>query len=768
MKGGKNLDLEKLLSKHDLCIADVPSPCTAHCPIHVDVKNMADEISKGNFNKAYKILVKKMPFPKVICRICDHVCEDVCLRKELGGSISICELEKSAVKFGLTKPPRSFPIPKNGNRVAVIGGGISGLTAALDLDKKGYGVTIYEKENKLGGRMWNYPKETLPDHVIEEEMEAIYKSDIQLKLNSELTMKQIDLLSGEYDAIYIGIGKIIDAKIDMNTFQTDREGIFIGGISANKNDSVIFSVSSGRRAVISIDRYIQKKSLTAVRENEGSFVTPLKLNLEDIPETLRVLPQLGKDFSEEEAISEASRCIKCQCNECFKACAHIRKFNTMPKKYIRQINQNEILFLGDHTANKMINSCTMCGLCGEVCPSKINMGDIISETRKSMVERDKMPPSAHDFALRDMEFSNSEKCTLLKHQPGFDKSKYMFFPGCQLSASSPLYVKKVYEYLIGTTDEGVGVMLGCCGAPAEWAGIEDLFQKNTDKLKENWNAAGKPTFVLACSSCFNIFEKYMPEISFISLWQYMAEQGIPENRESFKKRTYTIHDACSTRYNQKLQDSVREIIRSLGYEIEELKYSKEKTKCCGYGGLVYYANKEQAEDFIKERIQESSRDYVAYCSMCRDLFASQGKRTLHLLDLIYGEDLDQLAEKKAPRIWERRINRCSTKAKLLKMWNEDYSSYKSEADDTKIPKLKIILSEEIKDLMENRWILLQDIQQVIENAETNDEKFINPENGHNLARKRLENTTYWVEYEKQEQGYFVFNAYSHRMEVVEE
>jgi glutamate synthase (NADPH) small chain len=250
----------------------------------------------------------------------------------------------------------------------------------------------------------------------------------------------------------------------------------------------------------------------------------------------------------------------------------------------------------------------------------------------------------------------------------------------------------------------------------------------------------------------------------------MSEHGVPGSTGIPRKKTYSIHDACSTRYNQKLQDSVREIIISLGYEIEELKYSKEKTKCCGYGGLAYYANKEQGEDFIKERIQESNRDYVAYCSMCRDLFASQGKRTLHLLDLIYGEDLDQLAQKKAPRLWERRINRCSTKARLLKMWNEDYSNYKSVADDIRSPRQKIILSEGIKDLMENRWILLQDIEQVIENAEANDEKFVNPENGHNLARKRFGSTTYWVEYQKQDQdeGYFVFNAYSHRMEVVEE
>lgn len=767
MKGDKKLDLVKLLKIHDSCIADVPAACISHCPIHVDVNNMANEIMKKNFKKAYKILAKKMPFPKVICRICDHVCEDVCVRKELGGSISIRQLEKSAVDFGISKS-RIFPIPKNSNTVAVIGAGISGLTAAMELDKKGYGVTIYEKENKLGGRMRSYPKETLPDSIIEEELKVINNGVIQVKLNSELTLDQIYGLSEEYDAIYVGLGKIIDIKIDMETFQSEKQGIFIGGISANKNDSVIFSVSSGRRAAVSIDRYIQKKSLTAVRENEGSFVTPLKVNLEGIADVQRVLPKEGKDFTEDEAILEGTRCLKCQCNECLKACTHMKRYNMSPKKYIREINHNELIILGDHMANKMINSCDTCGLCGAVCPQKINMGDIVLETRRSMVVKDKMPPRAFDFGLKDMEFSTSEKFTMMKHQPGFDKSKYMFFPGCQLSSTSPDYVKKVYEYLIGTTSLGVGVMLDCCGAPAEWAGKVNVFQSNADKVKKNWSTAGKPILVMACSSCCNMFEKYIPEITFISLWDYMVEHKIPENKEALQKRTFAIHDACSTRYNEKLQASVRKIIKSLGHEIEELGNSKEKTQCCGYGGLSYYSNREQAEEHIKERTQESTRDYVAYCSMCRDLFAKQGKRTLHLLDLIYGSDLDQLAQKKAPRLWERRINRSSTKAKLLKMWNEDYSSYESTVGSTKNPTTKIIISEEIRDLMENRWILLQDIQQVIENAETNDEKFINPENGHNLARKRLGSTTYWVEYQKQDQEYFVLNAYCHRMEVVEE
>lgn len=754
------MDKQKFSDKQDLCISEAPPPCEAKCPIHVDVLSMVREIEQDNFSQAYKILARRMPFPRILCRICDHVCEKECSRESAGGCISITELEKAAVKYGFSNSSPGFSIPKNEKKVAVVGGGISGLTAAAYLNKKGYDVTIYEKENRIGGRMWNIPNEVLDGSIINEELKSIYESGIEIKLNTKLTEDQIQLLINEYDAVYAGIGRSINKKIDKDTFETEIKGLFAGGIAANNNTSVILSVSSGKRAAISIDRYVQKKSMRAARENEGAYETPLKLGMNDI----HPVPQFhGTDkgeYTREEAKKEASRCIRCKCSECVKVCPHLRKYNTNPKQYIKKINLNEAIILGDHYANKMINSCTLCGLCGEACPNKLNMKDVILETRRSMFERGKMPPSAHDFAIKDMEFSNSEKFALLRNQPDFDKSKFLFFPGCQLSASSPEYVEKSYSYLMSHIDEGIGIMLGCCGAPAEWAGRKKMFEDNLKSIREKWESAGKPILILACATCANMFEKYVPEIKFISLWEVMVKKGIPKENKDSKKMTFTIHDSCTARYNKNIQDSVREIITGLGHKIEELEYTREKTKCCGYGGLVYYANKEQAEDFIKDRINESDKDFVVYCSMCRDLFASQGKRTLHLLDLIFGDDLEKLAEKRGTRLWERRYNRSRLKADILKMYGEDMDDKKNRLD--------IVLSDEIKDLMEKRWILLQDIEQVIEYAEAAGRKFVNPQNGHYLAKKVLSNVTYWVEYEKKEDKYIVHNTYSHRMEVVEE
>ncbi|EET85862.1 conserved hypothetical protein [Clostridium carboxidivorans P7] len=411
----------------------------------------------------------------------------------------------------------------------------------------------------------------------------------------------------------------------------------------------------------------------------------------------------------------------------------------------------------------MINSCTLCGLCKEACPSSLNVKDIIQETRESMVEKEKMPVSAHDFALKDMEFSNSNYFSMVKNQPGYEKVKYMFYPGCQLPASSPEYIDKIYKYLMSNIEEGVGIMLGCCGAPADWAGRQDLMQKNIEDIREKWNSMGKPTFILACSSCCSIFEKYMPDISFISLWEVMQEKGIPADNKEKENLVLNVHDACTTRYNKKIQDSIRNIADSLGHKVEELKFSKEKTKCCGYGGLVYFANKEQAKEFAKDRIEEGNLDYLVYCSMCKDLFIDEGKRTFHILDLIYSDDLEKAALRKMPTLSSRHENRMLVKRKLLKeIWNEEVN------DLTKDYNLKLTIPDDVQNQMEDRLILIEDVKKAVDNAERNKERFFNPQNSHYLCRFRITNVTYWVEYEKNEDEILVKSVYSHRMEVVEE
>src|SRR5208283_2752439 len=181
-------------------------------------------------------------------------------------------------------------------------------------------------------------------------------------------------------------------------------------------------------------------------------------------------------------------------------------FKGYPRKYIRQIYNNLSIVMGHRHGNKLINSCSLCGLCKEVCPESLHMGEVCKAARNIMITQRKMPPSAHEFALQDMEFSNSDKAALVRHQPGMASSKYLFFPGCQLSGSSPDHVKKTYEYLIDRLQGGVGLMLRCCGAPADWAGREASLSQVLNAFRSEWLGMGSPELILACSSCYALFK----------------------------------------------------------------------------------------------------------------------------------------------------------------------------------------------------------------------------------------------------------------------
>lgn len=792
------MNLDKLLETGNRCIHSEPPVCNSSCPVHLDVIGFVAEIEKGDFEKAYKLMEKRIPFANLIGKICDHPCEDVCTRKEFGGSIQISELEKIVIDLGYTPPKKTLPLPKNKGKVAVIGGGLSGITVAADLNKKGYEVSIYEKKGRLGGSIWNYESLLLSKEDITRELKLLEKQGIKLNLNTSVNKMDLENLKNEFNVIYIGTGKWEESlQIDPQTFQVDDTCIFAGGKLVCNNKSVIEAVSSGRRAAISIDRYITGVSLTASRQREGAFETPLVFETYDVtPKESSLISTIGLAKNEviNKAIDEAKRCLKCQCVECIKACTHMKKFNIAPDAYTRQINQNERIILGTHYANKMINSCTECGLCKEQCHLDISMKDVIIETRQSMVEKKKMPLSAHDFALKDMEFSNSERFSFVRRQPSKDQSKHLFYypvlsyskyarglykgsgktgfvfyPGCQLSASHSDRIEDLYKYLVGTMKEAyvegdVGLYLGCCGAPAEWAGRQDLMQENIQKIMSIWVELQQPTFILACSSCASVFEKYLPEIKIISLWEIFDAYGLPERNIVPGRRVLNIHDACASRHNPKIHESIRNIVTQLGYKIEELDYTKDKTKCCGYGGLVYYANKEQAQEFVKDRMSESSEDLLVYCAMCKDLFVEGGKRTFHILDLIYGKDMDSIALKKMPTFSERQQNRTRLKIELLKnIWGEEQGM-----DLINKYEYNLIIPDAIIDLMEKRYILVEDIEQVINNAKNNNDCFYNPETSNYLAKLRLDNVTYWVMYEEKENDIVITNAYSHRMEVLEE
>lgn len=764
-----------------LCIQEHAPACQAACPVHVDARGLLAALGQGDFSAARALFEKTVPFPRLLSRLCDQPCRAACLRGQVGDALYVADLERAAVEYGAAAPvPRS--LPARDPRIAVVGGGLSGLTAAVDLARKGYAVTIFEAGDRLGGSVWAQPETILP-HA---DLAAAFAADlavldglrIDVRLNAPVEdAAALDDLSVSFDAVYLGAGGVPayawelatgpggGVQIDALTAQTSREGVFAGGglLRPGAPWSAVRSMADGRRAATSIDRCVQRVSLTASRQNEGPYVTALVTSLAGITPLDAVPPDDPRQgYRQEEAIREAGRCIRCECLECVKVCEYLAHYGGYPKQYIREIYNNLSIVMGERHSNRFINSCAVCGLCAEVCPTHLDMGAVCSEARRIMVAQNRMPSSAHDFALRDMAFSTSDKFALMRHAPGTTSSAFLFFPGCQLSASHPEHVEAVYSLLQGQLSGGVGLALGCCGAPAGWAGRADLLDETLAAFRSQHEAMGRPALVLACSSCYQVFKTHLPEIELVSLWDVLAQHDLPAatGASAGERGTVSIHDPCTTRHEPHMHDSVRRIVTRLGYRIDELPLSREKTTCCSYGGQMWLTNRDLAQATVRRRVAESPADYVTYCAVCRDFFAAQGKRTLHVLDLIFGTEGDPAAP--GPGYSQRHENRARLKRRLLQtLWGEAVTGQ----DDYEAIELR--MSGEVRARLEERLILLEDVRQVIAHAERTQARLIDPASGHVLAHYRPATVTYWVEYAPEGEAFAVFNAYSHRMDVSE-
>jgi glutamate synthase (NADPH/NADH) small chain len=767
------MDQKVLRQREAKCVQESPPGCTARCPVHVDVRGVAKAVRQEDYTAGFALFHRMIPFPGIISRICDQPCRQGCKRNEIDEPIFIRALEQACVDNNSTIPKVLLP-PAKKQKVAIVGAGLSGLTVAVELGRKGYQLVIFEATDRLGGSIWDIPAEQLPREVIHADFCILGKFPFTLHYTTRIVA--LHSIYDDFDAIYLGTGAgqipaadfglALDEdgriEVDAVSLATSDSKVFAGGSlrRAYGDSSPIASVADGKIAAISIDRLFQKASLTANRENEGPFDTLLYTNIKGIePEPMVQPAHSAGGYTREEAGREANRCLLCECLECVKACEYLAHYRGYPKRYVREVYNNLSIVMGIHHANKMINSCSLCGLCEEICPGNLNMGEVCQQARQMMVEKGKMPPSAHDFALRDMRFSSSEKFALTRHQPGYAASELVFYPGCQLAASSPQYVQQMYKFLCERLDGGVGLMLGCCGAPASWAGQEGLFEETMQSLENNWRVLGSPRIIAGCPTCYSLFNQHLPDRPAESLWTLLERIGLPEPaRLQDTPQTLAIHDSCTTRYDTALQGSVRTLLDRLGYSWEELPFSREQTNCCGYGGLMLYANKEVAHKVIDRRIKESELDYLAYCAMCRDNFAGQGKRTYHLLDLILGNSQEDLAAQTGPGYSERQDNRAKLKQTLLReVWGE-----KVEATPAMV---KVIIPQAVLAVMEERRILVEDVTRVIEHAEGTGSKLQHGGNGHYIAYFQPASVTYWVEYSPQGDSFVVHNAYCHRLEI---
>ena len=779
------MDQKRLLRLEEQCIQNQPPACDAACPVHVAARALLAAACRGDWTEARRAFTQAVPFPHVIARCCDAPCQTACVREQAGGAIRIRDLERVAMEYGETPAATTARREKPG-RVAVVGAGLSGLTAAYELARKGYSVVVFEAQDAAGGRARELGEDVLSEADLEADVARATEVGAQLVPFTSVALTRprgenaLAALAPDVDAVYLAMGAPeadvgaalgygLDGEgriaVDPVTLATNKPGTYCGGSILRPSEpwSPISSIADGRRAALSIDRQLQRVSLGASRGDRGGYATGLIVNLKHV---VSVPPAAAADpaggYSRHEAIAEAGRCLQCECLECVKACSYLEKYGGHPGQYARRIYNNLTVTQGrgSRSANKMIDSCSRCRLCYEVCPVDLDMAEVIGDARREMVRQGRMPASAFDFAVQDLRLAVGESSALARHAPGAAASEAVFFPGCQLAASDPAQVERAYSYLRERYSPATGLLLYCCGAPADWAGQGAVFDDTLAGLRARLESLGSPRVILACPTCETVFAARLPEFETVSLWEVLRDAGLPDGAAgSGAGRRVAVHDACTARYQDDVQRAVRDVVTACGYEIDELEMSGERTECCGFGGLMLYANPEMGDLVVDRRIAEGDADYVAYCAMCRDQFAARGKRSLHVLDLVFGEAYETRAERRGPVLTQRSEQRVALKARLLAdVWGEGPAGGASWRDD-------LVLAPEVEDLLEQRYIRPEEVREVIVRAQETEDRFIEPATGHLLAARPIGAVTYWVEYAPHGDRFVVYGAYSHRMEI---
>lgn len=399
--------LELLLSDH---VGDCVAPCTLACPAGMNIPAMIQHLRHGRNVQALAIIREHIALPGVLGRICSRYCERVCRRGNLDEPVAICALKRfpaDVVDVSAGLPLKKQP---TGKKVAIIGAGPAGLSAAFYLLQEGHACTIYDAHRKPGGTLrYAAPELRPPRQALDKDIDVIRQLGVEFRMNTLVDQDaELARIRSEYNAVLLALGAddgqkrdgedakspapaakslglgVIrrGASVDQNTPAAAMDGVFSAGEIVSGPTATVRTVRAGRLAAMSINQYLRGEPLTGEKKRVNVLMGKLsdserKELYKGISRAAReqqsVLPgTTGQEngdetvagLSEAAAIREASRCLQCDCLA--RDSCKLRSYATVYGASVRKLRGERRSFERDASHSEIIyesGKCILCGLC---------------------------------------------------------------------------------------------------------------------------------------------------------------------------------------------------------------------------------------------------------------------------------------------------------------------------------------------------------------------------------------------------------------------
>jgi len=280
--------------------------CTSSCPGRVEIASYMEQVRLGNLHEAAAILLEQNPLPAMTGRICPHTCESGCNRKALDAPVSIRNVERvlgdyvlehSSGAGGLMKAPSK----KLKHKVAIVGSGPAGLSAAFYLAQAGYRVTVFDRLSKAGGMLaYTIPAYRLPKELVDKQIAALKKMGIQFQLKTAIGQKEFKELRRKYNAVFLATGAWKQKTLNLENAHLLSSGMeFLTNLQRGKapmlGDNVLV-IGGGNVAIdvaISVKRMgVKNVTMACLEAREQMPAFPEEI-AEAVKEGIHLLPSWG-------------------------------------------------------------------------------------------------------------------------------------------------------------------------------------------------------------------------------------------------------------------------------------------------------------------------------------------------------------------------------------------------------------------------------------------------------------------------------------------